>query len=454
MKEWLTFHKTVRGSSHTKKGLPCQDASYSEDTDEYVLLTVSDGHGDSSCIRSDAGSEIAVKAAGQCLREFAESLLENEELYQLLKLENHQKELVRRLTDSIISSWSDQVIQHFQSHPLETAELEMLGYTEEKVFSREEIEHYYGATLLAAVMTGNLLLMIQQGDGRCVILTDHGAEEPVPWDERCYSNVTTSLSDKDASTRIRYAMIFTDETPVAACFLTSDGVEDSYRDMDGTYRLLKKLTCASVKESQFPQYLEQMVSELSELGSGDDTTVAGSVCLKMAEQLAEQYQKEIIKSETEESLKTDREKLISMERRLAILKKKAEEAGRSIEEIKEEKRHLETQLSILDFKKRSRRLIVDDLNEQQVSELEEAGKSGISRFYFTQFNLLKELHRKYKEAIQSIQNKIDEHDRMLSDPDLEENRVISEYQEYLEKYKEIENRISRTENEIKQSGGN
>ena len=83
--------------------------------------------------------------------------------------------------------------------------------------------------------------MIQQGDGRCILFDENGdVSQPIPWDNRCESNVTTSMCDNDVFTSIRHKIIDLDQNPISACFVCSDGIEDSFIGMEGTYAFFRK----------------------------------------------------------------------------------------------------------------------------------------------------------------------------------------------------------------------
>lgn len=62
----------------------------------------------------------------------------------------------------------------------------------------------YGCTLIAYVQTKHFWLALQIGDGRCVVLNKANEwSQPIPWDDRCMLNMTTSLCDEDAVNEFR-----------------------------------------------------------------------------------------------------------------------------------------------------------------------------------------------------------------------------------------------------------
>lgn len=78
MSKIVTFNKTVQGHLHIRKNVECQDAStsFSEENNRYYIAIISDGHGDSACLRSSRGSEFAVDIAKDALLEFAELIVD------------------------------------------------------------------------------------------------------------------------------------------------------------------------------------------------------------------------------------------------------------------------------------------------------------------------------------------------------------------------------------------
>ena len=55
MANYQAFSASVQGATHVKKNIVMQDASGKFENEKVKLIVVSDGHGDSSCFRSDRG---------------------------------------------------------------------------------------------------------------------------------------------------------------------------------------------------------------------------------------------------------------------------------------------------------------------------------------------------------------------------------------------------------------
>jgi hypothetical protein len=155
----------------------------------------------------------------------------------------------------------------------------MKGVSEEakkRYLRGDRTEEAYGTTLLAVCVTNNYWFGIHQGDGKCVCIDRDGkCREPIPWDERCFLNMTTSLCDKDAIDRFRY--YFSTELP-AAVFVGTDGVDDSYSGED--LHALYRETCSAFYENGFDggvQEIEVSLPIITEKASKDDISIAGII---------------------------------------------------------------------------------------------------------------------------------------------------------------------------------
>ena len=241
MEEMYSFHKTVRGYNHVRKEIPCEDTSacYTDKDRLFHIAAVADGHGDPSCARSAKGSLHAVEIAVNCLKEFAEYFIdakekeEDTEFLGQLTYAKGRERLVKQLTDSIIFKWYDEIRQELETEPITEEELQRAGAYSGVYQSGERLVHLYGTTLIAALWMEDYLILLQQGDGRCEVFFDDGSvEQPIPWDERCFQNVTTSMCDEDVLISIRHCVLDLKDRNVIACYLGSDGIEDSYLDME------------------------------------------------------------------------------------------------------------------------------------------------------------------------------------------------------------------------------
>ena len=340
MNEFNTFHTTVRGHLHIQKNIPCEDssASYSEPTGKYHIAVIADGHGDTACFRSKFGSQAAVDAALESLQTFAEAVIASLEtdmpITKQLAIAKYKRQVIRQLTDSIVSKWSQLVSGDLEANPPTEDEIKGSGRYAAEYLTGNRLDHIYGTTLMAGLLVANHLVLIHQGDGRCdVIYKDGHIDQPIPWDDRCFENVTTSMCDEDAAESIRHCIINLDENEVVACYLGSDGVEDSFPDMEGTHMFYRDLSSEYVSRepTDFTDYLSEMLPEFSHSGSGDDVSISGIVNKAALEILADSFKTAAQKYQLSQQLEQYEKKLSQMPRKHGILKRRMEDAKRQME---------------------------------------------------------------------------------------------------------------------------
>ena len=350
----FVFNKSVIGYSHIQRGSACEDAStsFASPDGRYYICAAADGHGDKRCFRSSFGSSAAVRAAVDKLKSFAELVLSEGNskdgmLFKLINDPRYQRDSIKQLTDCILSEWSSAVTKNYNSDPPTAEELSLLDNS-----SKVNISHIYGTTLIAGLMLPECLIVVHQGDGRCeVFYKDGTVDQPVPWDRRCMGTGTTSLCDSDASVSFRSILINTSVRPVAACFMGSDGIEDSYRDtyenteneygashilMGGVHRFYKGLLCYLTEKSpdEFNGYLEEMLPQLSRCGSGDDMSVAGMVDVDAVRPYLKTYLSDIAFYDIDEQIGIKRSEIKSKKRKYEVLRKRKNEVTNDLERLK------------------------------------------------------------------------------------------------------------------------
>lgn len=332
-----TVCQTVRGASHKRQGKVCQDSSCKGGgADEaWRIAVVSDGHGDPSCMRSDRGSRLATSVAYDCLREFAEAAsmewVRVESPYENLLVPARQAMVIRRITDAIVTRWRRAVLKDLSDEPLTEDELSQADKALADSYRRGEcLEHIYGATLVGALWMEDVLVLLQQGDGVCLVMHEDGSfEEPVPEDPNCFDNVTSSLCDADVADAIRYSVFLTRDDPIQACLLATDGVANSVSGEEGIVcfakEILRDLSEARDIESFEAQFPEKLDS-LSENGNGDDVSAALIVDVNAAHRLSERFAQDLDAWHSRVLAAALKEKLVSMERKHMILAERAEDA--------------------------------------------------------------------------------------------------------------------------------
>ncbi len=284
------FHFSCIGESHKSSAKPCQDASDSLVEDKVSIAVVCDGHGGDRYFRSDVGSrfcaEITVRAVKDFVRNIDKCLLAGKPFTQgkavadkdVSEKMNETDMAFRQLFASIITKWNEKIEQYTGQNPLTETEREKVDAKYQEAFERKEsLEKVYGCTLMAYVQAKEYWFAFHIGDGKCVSFHKEGElwREPVPWDDRCFLNKTTSICDSDALNEFRYCYEGDKHFPVAV-FLGSDGMDDSFGLMENLvdfYIQVSKLL-ASADQDAAHKDIEEILPELSRRGSQDDMSIA------------------------------------------------------------------------------------------------------------------------------------------------------------------------------------
>lgn len=145
----------------------------------------------------------------------------------------------------------------------------------------------YGTTFLLALSIDSQILLLQIGDGTCVVMQRNGTfSVPVPADENNFLNVTVSLCEEDAYKKIRHAVLdkTVPELAPVAVFLSSDGLDDCYPVYHNDkylcrlyYEILKKLSAdssAKALDELKQEIKDSLLPSMTSQGSQDDISLA------------------------------------------------------------------------------------------------------------------------------------------------------------------------------------
>ncbi len=380
----ISFSTSVIGASHITGGKPCQDSSLSYDDSAIGLhvAIVSDGHGGATYVRSDRGSRIAARIALEKVREFVanpetaalfrdrrgavttvatdlnqyDTLLHNsapqerqflgqsdQDKYEQNQAYRQQVEgnediekAMRTLFHSIVVQWILDIEQDAQEEPLNEHERQLLG--------GKDIKKAYGATLLVAVSMPTYRFAFQLGDGKIFVYrADMTWDQPVPWDYKCFLNLTTSLCQSDSIPDFRYAFDGTDDPtrrPVAV-ILGSDGIDDTWQTdelMESAYtNIVRNLTEEGVEQT-IGDLHDKILPEWSKHGSHDDMSIAGIIDLTAAKMMTEIWDNQRrLKAANDDREKCDKEIIYHnavIEETKEILRSNTAKMKQSEEEIK------------------------------------------------------------------------------------------------------------------------
>ena len=128
---------------------------------------------------------------------------------------------------------------------------------------------------MAFAQTKHYWFAFHIGDGKCIAFQpDSIWFEPIPWDERCFLNKTTSICDSEAINEFRYCYQGDGNFPTIV-FLGSDGVDDSFGETANMVNFYIQFSKEIVNsEKQALSSIESTLPELSRIGSKDDMSVA------------------------------------------------------------------------------------------------------------------------------------------------------------------------------------
>ena len=330
-----SYSFSCQGESHKADNKPCQDASFSAVYDDGLAIAiVCDGHGGERYFRSDVGSRMATEVISESVKTFvenvdktmfignpfiAEEAITSEEV---VKKQTPVDIAFRQLFSSIIYQWNQKIAEHAANTAVSEWEQEHVPqkYLDELKTS-ETFEKLYGCTLMVYVQTPDYWFAFHLGDGKCVSFHQEGDlwQMPIPWDERCFLNKTTSLCDSNAINEFRYCYEGDGKFPMAV-FLGSDGMDDSFGEdpnLVNFYIQVVKMLVTEGREATIKS-IESDLPQLSKIGSKDDMSVA--FIYNIAELKAHitdfiQYQIDIVKDaihQTDERIRTLSDKLKSV----------------------------------------------------------------------------------------------------------------------------------------------
>lgn len=267
------FAHSTEGYNHIKVNKVCEDASGHYSDEIMSVVVVADGHGSDNYPRTDHGSYFAVQAATQAIKEFVHTITSDG-----LNVAEASDSYMEQLVKNILSHWYAAVEQDIARYPFSEQELEKVAEKyKRRYLAGERVEKAYGTTLIAVCETKDFWFGLQIGDGKCVcIMSDGSIEEPIPWDDDCQANITTSICDSEAFDEFRYC--FRSDKPIAT-FIGTDGVDDSYandEELHGLYRSMLTIFVEHGAEIGSKE-VKDFLPNLSRKGSGDDISVAGLV---------------------------------------------------------------------------------------------------------------------------------------------------------------------------------
>ena len=316
----FAFSATETGYNHTRINKVCEDASDFYDDEKMHICVVADGHGSDNYPRTEFGSKFAVDAAIKNVIEFVNTA----EKSQVINDAENNFERMNQLAKSILRSWYESVEEDYNKKPFTEKELEKVSdkyknrYLSENIEERK-VEKAYGCTLIIYVITDDYSFGMQIGDGKCVLIDENGQFlEPIPWDDDCQLNVTTSICDDDAIDEFRFYI--SDKMPTAV-FIGSDGIDDSYANEEELYALYRSILkiCIEHGDEVGKSEIREYLPVLTKRGSGDDVSMGLRINQKRAKSISLVFEMQIeVFKLTEELQDKKRKKDIVTEKALRL----------------------------------------------------------------------------------------------------------------------------------------
>ena len=287
------FAEKIIGPKYQKKGWPCQDNVGKWDVDGVQVIALADGHGSNDCFRSHLGSQIAVMIAYMESEKYRKSsIVPNDKMIIFTEtgIANLKYTIWDRWKKLVRAHWDDYLVKNRKLSDNEmryqsVTEKYKNRYNAEDESVRERyLYNAYGTTLLTAISIKEQLLIMQIGDGTCVVLQRDGEFiKPVPVDDNNFLNHTTSLCEDNAHLKFRHVAIdceFESPTYPIAVFLSTDGVDDCFpisKNEEHLYRLYTNIIENILKEGfemTYNEIKEDTLPGLTANGSQDDISLA------------------------------------------------------------------------------------------------------------------------------------------------------------------------------------
>lgn len=419
MAQYGTFCCTTIGYSHIRRGIRCEDYTTRLDDGDIHIAVVSDGHGDKSCFRSHVGAELAAKIAQNNLHKFALEMREQAWETRLFQPKD-QERLIRQLIRSIVAEWNVQILEDLEKNPVTEEEYALAGGWADCYRNGLEQFHIYGCTLIAAMVTDRYLLVLHQGDGRCVVVHQNGTvDQPVPWDSRCQGNVSTSMCQTDTLEACRYYVQDLSKDQIVACYACSDGIEDSLEDLEALNAFFCNITGVYAQDGGpvLENSLQEFLPQMSQAGSADDMSIAGIVDAEGAAAHARELELRYLLQNAQAEYHRANAKVSSMQRKDEYLESAVEAAQAKYEQLSARQRSIKSKLDQLLQEVLTANQMQDEgvgLVENAQKELEEARKA--YEEYHTRRNAFAEKARQAQQKIQQMKDQLQALQAQIAQP--------------------------------------
>jgi len=273
-----SFHISVIGDRHIQENMPCQDYAITVCEKDVAIAIVCDGHGGKPFFRSDVGAKMAAASAVEGIRDFISTVdktpfagKNSEEME-----ETEVTKIFSALFSKILKLWLEKIRQHIAENPFAESEMQCVPEGYRYLFKNTiMMDSAYGTTLLAYAQCKDYWFAFQIGDGTIMLFNNDACSLPIPADESCHDNITTSMCDPNALDEFRYYIDGSGTFPSAA-FVCTDGMEKCFRTEEALggylYNVSQVLRLGGSEVLQ--EKMENLLPKFSHLTSGDDISIA------------------------------------------------------------------------------------------------------------------------------------------------------------------------------------
>ncbi|MCH5192937.1 MAG: protein phosphatase 2C domain-containing protein [Oscillospiraceae bacterium] len=259
------FSHSVRGASHERTGLVCQDSSAYKVGERYAAAVVADGHGSKKHFRSNIGSKAATEAVLEAIERFYENADEFEKNFP----SNH-KSIIKNIEKQVISIWNAKVLKHLEENPVTDEEKKPFEPGE---FEEIQPESYYGTTLIAAVAGRGFTFGFQIGDGTLVAVFDDGkASVMMDYEESNPANITASMCNANAASW--FDEFYAENKTVLALFVSTDGLYTSFGNEHDFLAYHTIITSQLSDSKDFEEAVIKNMEKRSHYGTEDDVSLS------------------------------------------------------------------------------------------------------------------------------------------------------------------------------------
>lgn len=263
----LIYGKSVKGASHVRSGMPCQDSYKIEEiSKDLSIIAVADGHGSEKSPKSKNGSMIAVNVFCAIMRKYLANY--SVTLNDLITYLNRDGQI--RFAQEICEEWQKRVRESYNKSK-EEKPLDENGEVNWK-----EVYKLYGTTLLGLLVTKSFVFAFQIGDGD-MVMVDSNSITPIVETEKILGTETHSLSKVDVWKKA-YSVVRRKDADTDKPYLymiSTDGFVNSHAS-EADHQKTCRDYFDMIGEHGFDKVcdnLENWLTETSELGCGDDITL-------------------------------------------------------------------------------------------------------------------------------------------------------------------------------------